>query len=486
MKIVDRLKNGLRGLLVAFGIGVVGAAKSRQARYGSNSLIALLAMVGILVLVNLMVRNQGWRWDATKNQVNSLSKETINVVKKISKPVKFVVFARPEFQEEPRKLIKEYSARNKNITVEFVNPYEKPTVAQQYGITRPDTTLVIQGDQRQEQHANTDTDFTTALIKLSNPKKVSVVFWTGTGEKTPEDTGDNGFSAVKDSLANLNYEVSSQNSILNPQIATGTGVLVIAGPQKTYTEPQKQAVLNYLNDGGRLLVLFDPVVGTIQRSGLEDVISKFGIDIANGLVVDPVQSVNGDPRIPAIDTYEKHQITDTLQVTLFPGVLKVDISSNPPANFGGNKLLSTTNQSWLETNLSQGAQILKDPSDPAGPVTIGVAVNNTSKDKNDKKSSMRIVAFGDSDLGTNLLTRPEQGKTIYAPGNMDLIVNSINWLSAQENLINITPKDKTNPPLTLTTAQSQQIFYLVLIVMPAVFLILGVIVWRIRRRSKKK
>jgi ABC-type uncharacterized transport system involved in gliding motility auxiliary subunit len=485
MKIVKILQNVGKNLLTSLGIGISKASRSRQARFGSNSLVSLLAVVGILILANLIVKNQGWRWDSTKNKVNSLSNETIKVIKSLKKPVKFVVFARPEYQTEPKKLLQEYSSRNSKITSEFINPYSNPTVAQKYGITRADTTLVLEGENKQELHSNTETDFTSALIKLSNPNKVKVTFWTGNGEKSPELTDDTGFSTVKEALLNLNYEVDKQDSILSSEVASGTGVLVIAGPQKSYTDKQKESITKYLDNGGRLLVMLDPILGNVQRTGIEDILSKYALKITNGVVVDPAQKVNEQPNFPAVAEYEKHQITDLLQVTFYPNVMSVESADKVPDNFVVEPLVKTSALSWLETNLASTTQVERNPSDPPGPVSIAVAVHYTASDKNDKKNKMRIVAIGDSDAGTNLITKPEQGKTIYAPGNLDFIVNSINWLAAQENLINITPKDRTNPPITLTSQDSQMIFYLVIVVLPVIFLVLGLLVWRMRRRNKK-
>ncbi|MDQ3239643.1 MAG: GldG family protein, partial [bacterium] len=88
MNILKKLKSALWTFLSAFGVGILGASKSRQAKYGSNSLVSLIAVIGILVLINLMVKNQNWRYDTTKNQSNSISKESIKVIKDIKKPVK--------------------------------------------------------------------------------------------------------------------------------------------------------------------------------------------------------------------------------------------------------------------------------------------------------------------------------------------------------------------------------------------------------------
>lgn len=72
---------------VALVVGVVGLAaggaaepfgadgrgrRARQTRYGANSLIMVLALLGSLVLINYLVVRNPQRWDLTENQANTL------------------------------------------------------------------------------------------------------------------------------------------------------------------------------------------------------------------------------------------------------------------------------------------------------------------------------------------------------------------------------------------------------------------------------
>ena len=53
--------------------------------------------------------------------------------------------------------------------------------------------------------------------------------------------------------------------------------------------------------------------------------------------------------------------------------------------------------------------------------------------------------FGDSDFAANAL--------LGIQGNRDLFMNTVGWLSQQENLISIRPKEADDRRLTLTATQ---------------------------------
>ncbi len=66
-------------------------------------------------------------------------------------------------------------------------------------------------------------------------------------------------------------------------------------------------------------------------------------------------------------------------------------------------------------------------------------------------------------------------------GNRDLFLNMLNWLSADEELISIRPKDPEDRRLSLTQRQMRMLMYTSLIVLPLAAIITGIGVWWRRR-----
>src|SRR5712692_3427707 len=66
---------GLLGLAVAILLdpaAVQAWMGRRQARYGANVLLMMLAVLGILILVNFLVHQNAKQWDLTANKINTL------------------------------------------------------------------------------------------------------------------------------------------------------------------------------------------------------------------------------------------------------------------------------------------------------------------------------------------------------------------------------------------------------------------------------
>ena len=66
-------------------------------------------------------------------------------------------------------------------------------------------------------------------------------------------------------------------------------------------------------------------------------------------------------------------------------------------------------------------------------------------------------------------------------GNRDLFMNAVGWLSQQENLISIRPKDAADRRLTLTATQQSNINWLSLLGIPGVIFATGIYTWWRRR-----
>jgi ABC-type uncharacterized transport system involved in gliding motility auxiliary subunit len=88
-------------------------------------------------------------------------------------------------------------------------------------------------------------------------------------------------------------------------------------------------------------------------------------------------------------------------------------------------------------------------------------------DENAKKS--RIAIVGDSDFATNSF--------FHILGNGRLFLNTINYLTVQENLIGLEPKTYDLPRVNLTNRQMKGTFFLSIVLIPALMAFIGLAVW---------
>jgi ABC-type uncharacterized transport system involved in gliding motility auxiliary subunit len=113
-------------------------------------------------------------------------------------------------------------------------------------------------------------------------------------------------------------------------------------------------------------------------------------------------------------------------------------------------------------------------------VTIGAAVSFAKPDApaapatpDAPKPETRVVIFGDSDFASN--------GVMGIQGNKDMFMNTIGWLSQQENLIAVRPRQPEDRRLTLTADQQNRIMILTIFIIPGLVFATGVYTWWKRR-----
>jgi ABC-2 type transport system permease protein len=101
-----------------------------------------------------------------------------------------------------------------------------------------------------------------------------------------------------------------------------------------------------------------------------------------------------------------------------------------------------------------------------------VAITDKSSDPNVKDA--RLVLMGSSQFLTQQIIT-------QLPGNSDLLMNSLGWLSAKNNMITVSPKYLQSFPLNLNGVQALLFSGIAGILIPLAVFGLGLGVW-LRRR----
>jgi ABC-type uncharacterized transport system involved in gliding motility auxiliary subunit len=201
------------------------------------------------------------------------------------------------------------------------------------------------------------------------------------------------------------------------------------------------------------------------------------------------QLFGGSAETPVAANYPSHPITSRLDVmTAFRVARSVTPVSGGNEGHTAQSIVETSSRSWAESDLKsiyegRNKQPTADEGagDKPGPVSIAAAVSapvGEAKPEPEAASSApkpetRLVVFGDSDFASNML--------FGAGGNRDLFMNTIGWLSQQENLISIRPKEPTDRRLTMTAGQQNAIVLFSLFVVPLAIFGTGVYTWWRRR-----
>jgi ABC-type uncharacterized transport system involved in gliding motility auxiliary subunit len=492
----------LVGIYVAIEPGeVAGALGSRGARYGGNSLLVIVVFLGILGLLNFLSIRHSQRWDVTASGVNTLSDQTQKVLDGLPAPVQVTAFMNPDDQGTAavENLLRNYEASsNGKLTWESVDPVTNLGMAQQYGIRNYKTIIFQMGDKRQDSTGLTESDFTSALIKLTASAQPKVYFLTGHGEKNPDAQTQDSYSQMKASLTSENYQVATLNLATEGSVPSDAAVLVIASPRNPLLPEETRAIGDYLDRAGHLFLMVDPRTA----SNAADLVQRWGITFSDGLVFDPASAFQRDPRAPVVVRYGLHKVTESLARDNLPIVLveatSINIAQERTPTVQITRLAETSgDRSFVKPVDAPGTEFVEG-QDTQGPVVLAVAVEadapNAPASGGDvsggdqagasatptatDKPKARAVIVGDSDYPSNGI---EALVSAFGGNNRDFFMNAVGWLGGSDALAAIRPKPPEQRPLFLGTAQRNTIIFGTMILLPLLILMAGGLVWWGRR-----
>ncbi len=457
-------------------------ARKRQTRYGAYLVTYVLIVFALLALVNWAVNRHSKSWDLTSNQRFSLSDQTRKVVRGLDRKVKIYYFDRQPQFGRAKDLLDNYASLSNRLSVEYVDPDRKPAVAREQSVKSYGSVILTEGQRRQEANVLDEESVTNALIRLLKSGPKNVCFVEGHGEHGVEDSDRQGFSRAKKSLEDSNYAVKSISLLREPKVPGDCTTVVIAGPKGDYVEPEVEALRKFVEGGGRALFLLDP--GASEK--LVETLAAWNVELKKDLVIDlnPLNQLFGaDATMPIITQYKSHSITRELNrvATLMPFARSVQPGKDSKPGVTVDTLFETSSESWAtDFNPQMRTVALRRDKDAKGPISIAVAGTVKKSDGGEGKTGNgigskegRFAVIGSSRFPANAY--------VGFNGNRDLFVNTVNWLSSDEDLISVRPKPPENRRVNLSVAQMRRVFLLSVVGLPLLMVAGGVAVWWRRR-----
>lgn len=450
---------------------------SRQAKYGLNTALYILAAFGIAVVLNLIASRFVKQVDLTANKRFSLSQQTTQILSNVDKDIELLYFDRKNNFGSVRDLLELYPVASRRVQVSFVDPDREPAKATRYNITTYGTMLVVAGERTEQAKGVREEDITNTIIKVLRDQAKVIYFLTGHGERDIESAERLGYSEAKQALEDSNYQVKPLSLMQEtPKIPDDATVLVLAGPSRDLLDPEAAAIKEFLMKGGRAFFLVNPFTPPKLTALLEE----FGADVQNNLVVDTSglgRLFGTDELMPLVLQYEAHPITkDMVNIaTLFPFANAVQSSDKavPGAEF--QLLAKTTLNSWATKDVKAREVSFRKGTDLEGPLALLGAGVYKPLDLPEGALEGRLVVSGSPDLSANAIIGFNDN------GNRDLFLNAVNWLASDEDLISVRPKDPEDRRVDLTPTQLNIIFYLSMVVVPLAVIVTGLGVWWKRR-----
>jgi ABC-type uncharacterized transport system involved in gliding motility auxiliary subunit len=454
----------------------MATTKTHRAANFAQAAVYTVIIIAILGVVNFLAQRYNKSFDSTANKKYTLSDQTAKVVKNIQGDLVITYWDRPTGFANAEDLFNRYKGLSPKVTVEYQDVDKKRTEAISAGVKSVPTILVKVGNKTETAKTLTEEEVTGAMVRALKGGDRTVCFTSGFGEaSTTDTTAGEGFGNAKDLTEKNNYKTKVVPLIPKPDIPADCTILVVAGPKRNYLQPAVDAIKNYVENGGRALILLDPPLQfkseIDENPGLVAVLDSWGVKMDKDLVLDlsGVGQLFGlGPEFPIVTKYDDHAIVREMKdlPTGFPIARSLQVAKGDKTMV--SPLFSTTDDAVATEDL-KNPQVNVKAAKPGARVLAVAGTYTTGKEN----GNGRFVVVGTSRwIGNGFLA---------FNGNRDLYLNMLSWLSSDEDLISIRPKDPEDRRLNMNPRQAAMLFWGSVVVIPLAIIMAGVGVWWKRR-----
>jgi ABC-type uncharacterized transport system involved in gliding motility auxiliary subunit len=454
-----------------------GWLQARQTKFTAYTILYVAIVLAVVGGINFLANRYNKSYDATSNKKYTLSDQTQKIAKNLKQDVSIIYWDQPTKFQGAHDLLDRYQNLSSKITVDYRDTDKQRTQALAAGVKTLGTIFVKVGNKQEEAKSLSEEDITGAMVRALKGGERTACFIVSSGEHSIADSDRDGYSQIKDLLEHNNYKTDTVKLLEKPEIPSTCTVVIVGGPTHDYVAPEVTALKNYVENGGRALFMVDPPLkfagnGVDENQPLMSLLEGWGVTADKDLVLDTSgvgQLFGLGPEFPLVTSYTSHAIVREMKETPSGFPLARSLETKNTDKTSVEKLFETTDNSFATMNLAS-PEIRESKTDKHGPLTLGAAgTYNTGKEN----GNGRFVVVGSSRWVSNGFLKFN--------GNRDLFMNMMNWLSSDEDLISIRPKQQDDRPLTMNARQMSVVFYESVVFLPLLIVAAGVGVWWRRR-----
>jgi len=498
--------------------------KIQRLQIGLNVLVQLILIFFLVSAVNWIGFRHYKRWDVSRDQKYALSDKTKRFLNTIKGKMRVTVFFSPTtpISADVSSLLTEYQyAAKGKIDIENIDPQRNLSRAKElfdkYKVVSDESLLVIDYEGRNKtvkasEMAEIDQSgmamgegprvtafkgeqaITSAMIDLVEGKKNTIGYVTGhkepsIAEPSPlamldqQQQAGSPISLLKTFIENENIKFQELNLFNEPQIPAEIKTVMIIGPQYDLSDREIKLLHDFWNKQGRILLLVDPSAKTPKLNAF---LNEFGVKVNDDRLMAFVRT--GIEELALIRDVQARFLGESPVTKRLAGVrglffggtssLTLEPQRVRAANIRLQPLIEAEKGYFAETDYNTNDQAkLQADAKKAGtaPLTIGVSIEKGgSADERVQMNSSRMVVVSNATfVQNNALTQDQQA--------LDFVSASANWLLSREQLIGIAPKIPKTLTFSLNEDALRRLRWIILVLMPLVFVVLGTAVWWKRR-----
>ncbi|MEC7233139.1 MAG: Gldg family protein [Planctomycetota bacterium] len=529
-------------------VGGTGARRvGRLSRVGTGLQVALtvaLATTAVL-LVNWLAARPGirQRLDLTSTSENTLSTATSGLLERLDRDVLVEVLYRQErgpkavleadvMQRTMRMLQLVQGESGGRVTVEVVDTADPQAWAQRalelrvqgFGnglvISCGDRRVVLDldGDLAQFREGRTAVEgyippsvvaFTAeeslveGILDVTRGDVLRVYFTSGSGEPDLSEAdaeSPEGYGQFAAGLRREGFELLPWSVVETAEVPPDCEVLMVLAPDAAWPDHQYDAVIDYAESGGRLVIVPASAASSLRRGDVPDLLEHFGLEVSEGRVAGAVV----DPRTGRmLDGIAQCEVVDVLPQSLsthpivapfreagrnlrFYQAHRLRVVAQPKQGVAQNLITTTRNDLWVDA--PTGPDLVGDlrydggVDGATGRIPIAATVQRPPLDGSEGAAGLeairevRVVGFGSLYSFTNAAL---QGASVLPA--------AVNWVADREHRIAVPPRD---PDLRLMPRDDPSAMVRVTrfaqFQLPGAVALIGLVVWFRRTRGSRR
>ena len=494
-------KNKLAVNKEKLGTRFINTIKKRWLISGTNTLLLIAILIAVVILINSAVQSlELTPIDCTSNKEYTLTNESKERVANIQSDVN-VYFVGYDDSSTQVSLARQYNKANDKIKIEVVDTNERTDIASKYNVTNDSKAIIIEnGEKSKTLYSDdlytydssyqtidlTEEKITSSILNVTSDKIANVYFLSGYSDYSLEYSGGMYYlsSYLKDEV--LNYQ--TLDILIKGAIPDDCDTLVITTPNKDFDELTTNEITKYINNGGKILWLNSNYAEVKDLPNVNKILALYGVNpFSAGYVYETDNSRTALGYASCIvEDLGSTDIAKKLTDVVMLNATKININEDGLEDLGVTKqdIITTSSTSYFRANVSNTSS--SQDGDEQGGFTLGaIFTKKISNEDEDSENSVEstLVIFGDNNFVSDVQIVSQVNPMIFLANNKDLMLNSIAYLTDNNEDITIR-KDYTKSSDFMPTDEQKQNIVRIIFTVPIAIIFFGFVVWQVRRRKK--
>ena len=458
----------------------------------------LIVVVCVLtVVVNLIVATLPATYtslDFSYTQLFALTDDTKDYLQKLDSDITIYVLNSEKSKDAKiDETLERYKGLSSHIKVEYVDPSTSPNFYQDYTDSAPTTnSLIVVSDSRSKVIDYNDIyDYETSMDYSTYQYTQTITGYDAEGQITSaieyvtmdadtlpvvyQITGHNETtlgSNFTDVISKANANLESLELFNEEKVPDDASAIIINSPTVDFNEADAQKVIDYLNGGGKAVIIGCYAYND-DLPNFNKILETYNVSFKTGVVAENDGTKYYQNPLYVLPTVKATDYTSdaTDGYVFLAGTCAIEYPDNTDT-VTYTQMLTTSDSSVLKKDWKNITTSKAEDGDENGPFTTGLAIN-------DSDTGASVIVFGTPYVVDDSYDNAVSGN------NADMFKDVITSMTGNVELASsvIPEKDYTLSNITINTLSAVVVGLIVMIAIPIVLLIIGIVVWAVRRKK---